>query len=125
MPSTHVEASLKGWPNNHVRGCILEELLVTDGSESKSIRNKLKRKKGLLHYCEEEQQHELLHKINFNHVQEQGVPDGPGHSGLGDVIIGILDPVGQVHQGCWEGCHIDPSLQLSPQEEVTCSFCVS
>ena len=28
LPSTHVEASLKGWPNNHVRGCILEELLV-------------------------------------------------------------------------------------------------
>ncbi len=28
LPTTHVEASFKGWPNNHVRGCILEELLV-------------------------------------------------------------------------------------------------
>ena len=29
LPSTHIEASLKGWPNNHVRGCILKELLVS------------------------------------------------------------------------------------------------
>ena len=28
VPRTHVEASLKEWPNYHVRGCILEELLV-------------------------------------------------------------------------------------------------
>ena len=28
LPTTHVEAFLKGWPHNHVRGCILEELLV-------------------------------------------------------------------------------------------------
>ena len=28
VPSTHVQASLKGWPNNHVRGCILKKLLV-------------------------------------------------------------------------------------------------
>ena len=33
LPRDHVEASLKGWPNNHVRGCILEELLVTAGTE--------------------------------------------------------------------------------------------
>ena len=25
-----LKGDLKGWPNNHVRGCILEELLVTD-----------------------------------------------------------------------------------------------
>jgi len=32
-----VEASLKEWPKNHVRGCILEELLVipTETSASK------------------------------------------------------------------------------------------
>ena len=30
LPTTYVEASLKGWPNNHVSGCILEELLVID-----------------------------------------------------------------------------------------------
>ena len=27
-PSTHVEASLQAWPNNHVRGCNLKELFV-------------------------------------------------------------------------------------------------
>ena len=88
-------------------------------SESRSIRNKRKSKKELSHYRKEEQQ-ELLHKINLNHVQEEGVPDGPRDSGLGDVSIGILDPVGQVRQGCWEGGDVDPPLQLSPQEEVTC-----
>ena len=30
LPSTHVEGSLKGWPNNHVRGCIFEELLSSN-----------------------------------------------------------------------------------------------
>ena len=28
LPSTHVEASLNGWPNNHIRACILKQLLV-------------------------------------------------------------------------------------------------
>ena len=28
LPSTHVEGSLEGKPNNQVRGCILEKLLV-------------------------------------------------------------------------------------------------
>ena len=29
LPGTHVEASLKAlWPDHHVRGCILKELLV-------------------------------------------------------------------------------------------------
>ena len=86
-----------------------------------SMRIKLKSKKEFLNHLNSEQEQELLHKINLNHVQEEGVPDGPGDSGLGDVSIGVLDPVGQVHQGCWEGGHIDPPLQLSPQEEVACS----
>ena len=29
LPITHVDASLKGWPNYYVRGCILEDLLIT------------------------------------------------------------------------------------------------
>ena len=28
LPSTHVDASIKGWPINHVRWCILKELHV-------------------------------------------------------------------------------------------------
>ena len=90
-----------------------------------SMRIKLKSKKELSNHHNFEQEQYLLHKIILNHVQEQGVPDGPGDSGLGDVSIGILDPVGQVCHGCWEGGNIHPPLQLSPQEEVTCSYCIS
>ena len=28
LPRSHVDATIKGWPTNHVRGCILKELLV-------------------------------------------------------------------------------------------------
>ena len=59
--------------------------------------------------------------INANQVQEQEIPDGPGDSGLGDVIIGVLDPMDQFGHGRREGGHIDPPLHLSPQEEVACS----
>ena len=63
----------------------------------------------------------MVYQCKLNQAQEQDVPDGLRDSGLGDVSIGVLDPMDQISHGCREGSHIDPPLELSPQEEVTCS----
>ena len=38
LTDNHVEASFKEWPNDHVRGCILEELLSTQVERFDSVR---------------------------------------------------------------------------------------
>ena len=42
MPGTYVEAFFKVWPNNHVKGCILEELFVLDSSYFLEILGRVK-----------------------------------------------------------------------------------
>ena len=61
LPSTHVEASLKEWPNNHVKECILEELLVQFYDQL----NGMERETGICKLCP-------FNKIMFLHEKGGG-----------------------------------------------------